>query len=521
MSAVVRTEGDPTLAPRSDPLAGLRPPPSVAPDPPAEATRVGDGRRGSAALKRSSVETYLQFCRVSDTATALATLFILFVIDNLGRLPTGLDEFLGTRLSVKNCLLVVVFSAGWFLTCRWAGLYNWTLIRNRRKERVRVWAAVTAGTVVAVIFPLTSVSGAFRINVLLPFLGLGTALMLLGRRTLRSMAGLGASQPRNIMIVGTGPIAREFCSVVLSGGQGADLNVVGFVDSIVQPQANPPRCVCAIDELERFLMTHDVDDVLIALPVKSCYAEIQRTIQVCERVGVSVKYSASFFNHAREQPRIEHHSSGPLMTVPAAPDGPRLLLKRGIDVIGAALGLLVLSPLLLAVAVAIKLTSRGPILFTQMRYGRGRRRFRMYKFRTMVQDAEALQAQVESLNEQQGPIFKIRRDPRVTWLGSLLRRTSIDELPQLWNVLRGDMSLVGPRPMSLRDVNRFSEAWLMRRFSVYPGITGLWQVSGRSELPFDDWIRLDLSYIDRWSLGLDLAILARTVPAVLSGRGAA
>jgi lipopolysaccharide/colanic/teichoic acid biosynthesis glycosyltransferase len=208
------------------------------------------------------------------------------------------------------------------------------------------------------------------------------------------------------------------------------------------------------------------------------------------------------------------------MSVPAVVEGVPLLAKRAIDMVGAALALLLLSPILLAVAVAVKLTSPGPVLFTQLRYGRDRRRFRMYKFRTMVDGAEAQQAQLEELNEVSGPAFKIRRDPRITAVGAFLRRTSLDEFPQLWNVLCGDMSLVGPRPLPLRDVNLIQEPWLMRRFSVFPGITGLWQVSGRSDVPFDDWIRLDLDYIDRWSLVLDLWIMARTIPAVLSGRGA-
>jgi lipopolysaccharide/colanic/teichoic acid biosynthesis glycosyltransferase len=169
---------------------------------------------------------------------------------------------------------------------------------------------------------------------------------------------------------------------------------------------------------------------------------------------------------------------------------------------------------------AVRLTSPGPVMFSQLRYGRNRRRFRMYKFRTMVEGADAQQSQLEELNEAAGPVFKIRRDPRITPFGAFLRRTSLDELPQLWNVLRGDMSLVGPRPLPLRDVNQFAEGRLMRRFSVLPGITGLWQVSGRSSLAFDEWLRLDLAYIDQWSLTLDLRILARTIPAVLSGRGA-
>ena len=204
---------------------------------------------------------------------------------------------------------------------------------------------------------------------------------------------------------------------------------------------------------------------------------------------------------------------------PAVHDS-RLFVKRCVDIAVSLTALIVLIPLMIVIAVAIKLTSSGPVLFIQERYGLGRRRFSMFKFRTMVQDAEELQAALEHQNEVSGPIFKIRRDPRLTAIGSALRRTSLDELPQLLNVLIGDMSLVGPRPMSVRDVSRFDEAWLMRRFSVKPGLTCLWQVGGRSNTTFLKWMHLDMQYIDTWSLGLDLKILALTLPAVVRGSGA-
>ena len=176
---------------------------------------------------------------------------------------------------------------------------------------------------------------------------------------------------------------------------------------------------------------------------------------------------------------------------------------------------------MLAIAVIIKLTSRGPVVFAQERYGLNKRRFRMYKFRTMVPDAEKRQAELESLNEAQGPVFKIRDDPRITRIGRILRKTSLDELPQFFNVLRGEMSLVGPRPLPKRDVSKFDHASLMRRFSVKPGLTCLWQVNGRSNTDFDHWIGLDLRYIDTWSLSLDMKTLLQTIPAVLKGSGAA
>jgi lipopolysaccharide/colanic/teichoic acid biosynthesis glycosyltransferase len=196
-----------------------------------------------------------------------------------------------------------------------------------------------------------------------------------------------------------------------------------------------------------------------------------------------------------------------------------MVVKRLIDLIGSAVGLVLFAPIALAIAIAIKLDSKGPIFYAQERVGLNRRRFPAYKFRTMVVGADRLQADLEHLNEAEGPVFKIQNDPRVTRLGYWLRRLSLDELPQLVNVLLGDMSLVGPRPLPVRDVNRIDVRWHKRRFSVKPGITCLWQINSR-EPKFDEWIRSDMEYIDNWSLALDLKILAKTIPAVISGQGA-
>jgi exopolysaccharide biosynthesis polyprenyl glycosylphosphotransferase len=274
-----------------------------------------------------------------------------------------------------------------------------------------------------------------------------------------------------------------------------------------------------LEELESILMRHAVDEVLIALPVKSRYADIQTAIQVCEQVGVQIRHPADVFRYARARP-VASGERFTVLSMTAGLDGRRVRIKRAIDVVGAAFLLVVSSPIFLAAGLVVGLSSPGPIIFRQRRFGLNKRQFAMYKFRTMVVEAEALQSSLEMRNEASGPVFKIREDPRVTRVGRILRRTSIDELPQLVNVLRGEMSLVGPRPLPARDVHRFAEAALMRRFSVRPGITCLWQVSGRSTLSFDDWIQLDLKYIDDWSLALDWQILARTIPAVLHGEGA-
>jgi exopolysaccharide biosynthesis polyprenyl glycosylphosphotransferase len=205
---------------------------------------------------------------------------------------------------------------------------------------------------------------------------------------------------------------------------------------------------------------------------------------------------------------------------PPLTEGWPMVCKRLLDIFVSSLVLIALSPLFLVVALLIKLDSIGPVFFVQERVGLSKRRFRMYKFRTMVVNAEQKQSELERVNEAVGPVFKIKNDPRVTRVGRFLRKRSIDELPQLLNVLKGDMSLVGPRPLDLRDYYGLDEDWLRRRFSVPPGITGLWQVNGRSSVPFQEWMELDLRYIDHWSFWLDVKVIAKTIPAVLKGVGA-
>jgi exopolysaccharide biosynthesis polyprenyl glycosylphosphotransferase len=370
------------------------------------------------------------------------------------------------------------------------------------------------------IFPAISATGAFKYATLGWFWLTIVPTMVALRAVLRSLTSSNLVPVQDILIIGSGPRALSLYERLT--GVPDHRRIVGFVDTVSDstPASIRDKVLGPLESLEGLLMHRAIDEVLIALPMKSCYSEIQEVIRVCERVGVRSKYLADIFELRRSARNTPETRSG-VVDVPIASDDYRLLIKRVIDVIGALVALLLLSPVLLAAAAAVKLTSRGPLIFRQERYGYNRRKFAMLKFRTMVANAEALQAQFETQNEAAGPIFKIRDDPRMTPVGRFLRRASIDELPQLINVLRGEMSLVGPRPMATRDVHRFTEAALMRRFSVRPGITCLWQVSGRSNLGFDRWIELDLQYIDQWSLALDASILARTVPAVMKGTGAA
>jgi len=280
------------------------------------------------------------------------------------------------------------------------------------------------------------------------------------------------------------------------------------------------QTIGTVDHLEGILMRQVVDEVLIALPVKSRYQQIQEAIAVCERAGVEARYGADLFDSHVAVAEYTDHGERAFVAMKVAPDDFRMSVKRVFDIMAALIWLVVLAPLMLLVAAAIKVTSPGPVLYIHHRCGLNKRTFKMYKFRSMYADAEARQAELESRNEASGPVFKIKNDPRITPLGLFLRRSSIDELPQLWNVLVGDMSIVGPRPLPLRDVRRISKPSDMRRFSMRPGLTCLWQVQGRSNLSFERWVELDLEYIDHWSLRLDGLVLLKTVPAVLSGEGA-
>jgi exopolysaccharide biosynthesis polyprenyl glycosylphosphotransferase len=321
---------------------------------------------------------------------------------------------------------------------------------------------------------------------------------------------------REVLIIGSGP-----------GGQAAYeemvdspvYNVVGLLDdNFVGNGAMRDRYLGGLELLETLLKENPVSVVYCTLPVKSMYEPIQQVIAVCEKFGVEVRHSSHLFQ--TKIAKLERRPGTNYSILRMVRDDSTRYAKRALDLVGAGGLLLLTLPVMIAAGIAIKISSPGPIFFSQDRYGLHRRRFRIFKMRTMVVNAEVLQAQLEGQNELGGPVFKIKQDPRVTRVGAFLRRTSIDELPQLWNVLTGDMSLVGPRPLAVRDVLKIEDSAQLRRFSVMPGITCIWQMSGRNNTDFANWIRQDLEYIDSWSLLLDIKILIGTIPAVLWGKGA-
>jgi exopolysaccharide biosynthesis polyprenyl glycosylphosphotransferase len=457
-----------------------------------------------------------------DCLAAVAGIVAVLVSVNFANLPGGVDSFLSARITVKNVLLLILLATAWPLVFHLFGLYQARVCRHFGSEARRLIAATTVGSGLALVFPLTSTTGTVTVWQMPYFWLAQLTLCLLVRTGRRAVDRARHRHARRTLIIGSGDLARRAYRDI-QGDRSYRYEVVGFVDDpsgSLEVTHDSQQLIATLTELEQILMREVIDEVVIALPVKSCYQQIQDVISVCERAGVHATYGADMFESVVAFPRYDARGDRAFVAMHVVPDGPRVVVKRVIDIIGAAAGLAFLAPLMLIVAAAIKLTSRGPIMFPQDRCGLARRPFRMFKFRSMYADADKLQASLEERNEASGPVFKIRNDPRVTPLGRLLRKSSIDELPQLWNVLRGDMSLVGPRPLPWRDVQRINRPSDMRRFSMRPGITCLWQVQGRSNLGFERWVELDLEYIDNWSLALDAQILARTIPAVLSGDGA-
>ncbi|MCR4337701.1 MAG: sugar transferase [Candidatus Omnitrophica bacterium] len=371
------------------------------------------------------------------------------------------------------------------------------------------------------LFKLTYVSRSFIVlmfTVCTFFLLLEKTILILIFRYFR---GKGFNF-RNILIVGTGPRAQKFISSV-DQHRELGLKIIGLVD---EELGGGPREVMGypvmgcLKDIPRVIRLCAVDIVVFIVP-RNWLDRIEESILYCETVGVSVSVAVDIFNLRFTAGKESHLFDFPLLTFERTPQKlGDLFLKRILDVFLAGTALILLSPVMAVLTILIKTTSPGPAFFKQRRCGLSGRWFDLYKFRTMDQDAETKLETLRQHNVMDGPVFKMENDPRITKVGKFLRKTSLDELPQLLNVLKGEMSLVGPRPPLPKEVKKYDD-WQRRRLSMRPGITCIWQVSGRNQITdFNQWMRMDMDYIDRWSLQLDLMILLKTIPAVFSGKGA-
>ncbi len=327
---------------------------------------------------------------------------------------------------------------------------------------------------------------------------------------------------RTVLVVGINPGSLSLVDSIRNH-RFWGYRILGFVSNPdVEEELEPPEnypVLGTIDEIPDIVENNVVDDVVFCVGHRDLDAMEDLFLCLHEQ-GVRTRFALNLFPHTKAKARFEELDGVPLMTFSTTPERLLpLLAKRWLDVSLSSLMLLLALPIVAFIAVLIKITAGGRVLFRQTRCGLNGRKFTLYKFRTMIEGAEERQGELLHLNEMDGPVFKLSKDPRVTRLGRFLRRFSLDELPQLWNVLRGDMSLVGPRPPIPDEVARY-QRWQRRRLSMKPGLTCLWQISGRNQIDFDRWMQLDLEYIDSWTPWLDMKILLKTVPAVITGRGA-
>jgi exopolysaccharide biosynthesis polyprenyl glycosylphosphotransferase len=458
-----------------------------------------------------------------DSLVALAIVVAAVAWANQRRMPQGGPrEFLEMRITLLNASFCIVFAVLWKECLDKLGLYRDSFTELLRPTlRLATGCGIMAGVLALYLEARHAQGPVLRVVVAFCVAAFTYEIMRLFISSPQLRWKIG--DPERVVIVGSGRRSAKAWRELRTGHHRSK-ELLGFVDDR-EPSLMPPdiagRFLGPVDELHDLFLNHVVDELLIAVPMRSCYDLAQRAVTLAEAAGVRVVCLSDNYNlvHGRDL-----RQRAALLFELTPKDERRIsaeTFKRAFDILISLTCLVLLAPTFVLIAAAIKLTSPGPVFFVQQRYGYRRRCFPMWKFRSMVPNASDLMVHLETQNEATGPIFKIKNDPRITPLGRFLRRTSLDELPQLWNVLLGDMSLVGPRPMSMRDVSLFEHAQLMRRFSVRPGMTGMWQVSGRGSLSFDQWIKLDFSYIDEWSLALDLKILARTVPAVLKRSGAA
>jgi exopolysaccharide biosynthesis polyprenyl glycosylphosphotransferase len=427
-------------------------------------------------------------------------------------------------LTVEHKALVLAFSlAAWVAIGVWLDIYEkldsghpHVILRDAVKQ-------CAYGALAVVVFEYL-----FRLDLSRFFVALfatfAWTLLVLFRLTAGRVVGVIRREfaaPHYVMVVGTGERAVRIARA-LEQSYEYGVRLRGFLS---ETEAAPPEIllrvpykVLPVEDLPAILSEHVVDEVIFAVESESL-AALEEAFLLCDEEGVRTRVAVDFFPHVNSTVSLERFGPTPLLTFSAAPyDEIKLLAKRVTDILIATAGLLVLAPLMAATWVVIRLTSPGPAIFRQVRCGLNGRLFLFYKFRSMVENAEEMKKDLEHLNVRQ-TAFKIPGDPRLTPIGRYLRKFSVDEWPQLWNVLRGDMSLVGPRPAVPSEVEQY-QRWQRRRLRMRPGLTCLWAISGRDGVDFETWMKMDMQYIDNWSLALDWKILLQTIPRVLTGRGA-
>ncbi len=476
--------------------------------------------------------------KVFSNGFKLFDLLLMMVSFALATLPQfhrvgrfTLAEFFEMRVKLGNLILFLSLMVIWHILFNLFGLYGSKRLSNHWEEIRDAVRATSTATFVIAVFGLTFHIWVVNRIFLALFWSITTSIVILSRVAIRSAlawARRHGRKSRNMLIIGTNPRALELVKRIHAKPE-LGYRILGCADEdwqgIEEFKKEGIPLVSDLDHLPTYMRRSVVDEVVLALPIRSYHTYASQVAAACEQQGIIVRFLPNIFDLKEARHRAEEFDGDALISHETTiTDFWGLAIKRAIDIVVSLVAIIILAPVLLLTAILVKLTSPGPVFFVQKRLGLNKRMFNIYKFRTMVMDAEARLKELEHLNEADGAVFKIKKDPRITWIGGILRKTSIDELPQLFNVLKGEMSLVGPRPLQVRDYELFETHcgdWQRKRFSVRPGITCLWQIMGRSSTTFERWMELDLQYIRTWSVWLDLQILVKTLPAVLRGSCAA
>ena len=463
-----------------------------------------------------------RIAQLADGLTTAASFVMAYFIWHWFRITTGISR--PFRVSKNELWIILVFSIIWIIIFAKQKAYSYQMFIFIKKEIKIVIKTTFVG-----VFLFFAAFFIFRFGYIpRSYIGIfaftNFVSLSLEKLILFYISNVLRKRGKNrkkILVVGTGNRARNFIETIeknLSWG----LDIVGLISgdkSKLGMDFFGCKVIGSNDEIENVLHQNPVDEVIICVSTKR-FDQIRDILECCEREGVQVRLNSDFFGKIAKRVRVDNIYGLPIISFITTPDNEwALYIKRLMDILLSGLLLIILSPLFFIIAILIRITSKGPIFYEWNVVGLNKKPFKSWKFRTMVPNADQMKSDLQDYNIMKGPVFKLKNDPRVTKIGIILRKYSLDELPQLWSVLKGDMSLVGPRPAGPPELERY-ESWHRRKLSIKPGITCLWQISGRNEInDFDEWVKLDFEYIENCSLWLDLKILLKTIPAVLTGTG--
>lgn len=413
----------------------------------------------------------------------------------------------------------------WVIIFSYQGAYSYQRFTSFATETKIILKTVLLGFLFLSSLVFLTRPGYIPRSLVALFIGVNFGLLTIEKLLLFFAARIIRQRGQNrkrVLVVGTSGQARRFVETIQKHFHWG-LDIVGFLDAAkgnVGKEILGKKILGTFQDISLVLNANQFDEVIIARSMQRI-SEISNVLEICELEGVQVRIISDFFGSIAKRLRADVIYGLPIISISYIPGNQAALsVKRTIDIVISLAGLILLAPIFLIIAAAIKFSSPGPVFYEWNVVGFNKKPFRSWKFRTMVVGADKIKAQLEALNEMKGPVFKIACDPRITPVGKILRKFSLDELPQLWSVLKGDMSLVGPRPAGPHELTRY-ESWQRRKLSIKPGITCLWQVNGRNKITnFDEWVKLDLAYIDNWSLWMDCKILLKTIPVVIFGKGA-